>query len=252
MTAQRVDLFGVECNTGVADANGVVWNVEKLPGWSSPILVSERALVTGRAGRTLLREGHDERIIEVHGSVEAPDNDAAWLAYEQLSIMPAIGTSGEVIVYHDIPKKAVVRQGEAPRADEPLNGVFQFLLTLTAFNPCYKLAVTQKSQTVAAGATESLTNDGTAPAQLVVTTTSSGTVWLTENTSGQALKSKASMASGTILDSSRRRVFSSGGVYLRGVMDPTSEWLSIPRNSTVTVTNSGTAPLTVTWYDTYA
>jgi hypothetical protein len=60
------------------------------------------------------------------------------------------------------------------------------------------------------------------------------------------------VASGTVFDSGLRQVHSSGGVVLAGVVDNPSEWLSIPRLASTSVTNQGTAPLSVTFYDSYA
>jgi len=72
-----------------------------------------------------------------------------------------------------------------------------------------------------------------------------------QNGTGQILRTRTSVASGTTFDSASRRVTTAGGVDIFPMGTP-SEWLSIPAASTVTLTNQGTAPLSAAWYDTYA
>ena len=252
MSAVRVDLFGIQCNTDVPDANGVLWDVAApLTGWASPTLYSARDRPSVRPGSVIVDERHGERILEVSGWAKAPDQAMAWDVYAQLSVMPGVGASGLVAVYEPVPKGLTVRQAEEPRISDPVDGNLEFLLTLVATQP-YKRALSAKTVSVAAGATVTLTNDGTATAYLTATATGSGTVRLRQDVSGQVLRSKASVGSGTVFDSGLRQVRSGGGVVLSGVVDNPSEWLSIPRLASSSVTNLGSAPLDVTFYDSYA
>ena len=247
----RIDLFGIECNTDVPDANGVLWNAGPLNGWNSPSVRSERTMATGRSGTVLLDERHSERVLEVPGWITAPTQDAAWEAYNQLSVMPGLGSSGLVTVYEPTPKSLLVRQAEEPRAPEPVNSWFEFLLTLVALTP-YKSSLSAVTTSIAPGATQTLTNNGTAPAYLTVQANSAGTVRVRQMDSGQVLRSKASVSSGTTFDAARKRVTTSGGTVLFGVVDNPSEWLSIPQLDSAPVKNEGTAPVNVTFYHSYA
>ena len=250
MSAMRVDLFGTQCNNDVVDGNGVQWNVASpLPGWASPSFISDRGRITGAPGSALLEEQYGERVLRVTGWVKAPSDAAAWGAYAQLSVMPGMGATGTVTVYEPVPKSLTVRQGEEPDATEPLDGQFDFALTLVALSP-YKRGLTERSVTIAPGATVNVVNDGNAPAALTIT--GSGLVRVKQTVSGQVLRSKVSVASGTVFDGVAKFARSAGGVRLVGVIDNPSEWLSVPRSSSTPVKNEGSAPVVVTWFDTYA
>jgi hypothetical protein len=252
MADMRVDLFGIQCNTDVPDVNGCVWNVAGIDGWGSPEVASIRQRPSGRFGTVLLDEAYGERVLGISGWVDAPDQEMAWVALEQLAVMPGVGASGTVTVHQANGARSVlVRQAEQPRTPEDIVGrSVDFLLTVVALQP-YKTGAA-KTVSVAAGASVTLTNDGTATAYLSATATGSGTVKLRQDVSGQVLRSRASVSSGTVFDSGLRQVRSSGGVVLAGVVDNPSEWLSIPRLASTSVTNQGTAPLSVTFYDSYA
>lgn len=245
------DLFGVEANTDVPDSDGVVWTVARSRGWLSPTVISSRAVASGRPGSVLTAERHGERVLEVSGMGRAPTQAQAEAGWNRLAVMPGIGASGLVKRYEQVPKSLRVRMDDEPLADPPKGGVFFYTLALVALDP-YKLALTPTTVSVAAGATVTLTNDGTASTYLTVTATGAGTVRLRQDDSLQTLRSKTSVASGTVFDSGARQVRSAGGVVLSGVMDNPSEWLSIPRLASTDVTNQGTAPVDVTFYDTYA
>src|SRR5689334_14277698 len=97
--AMRIDLFGVQCNTDVPDANGVRWTAKFRSGWSSPSEIQDVGNATGRPGGVLLDERHGTRTLVVGGWAFAPDQDAAWEAFYQLGAMPGIGASGDVVAY---------------------------------------------------------------------------------------------------------------------------------------------------------
>ena len=248
----RIDICGIPTNIDVPDDNGVIWTSKITAGWSSPTVSSQRANATGQSGVVLLEEKHQERTVEIKGWAFAPDAAAAELAFEQLSSMPALGTTGEIVYYGPTPKSLTVRQGEEPRVDEqPAGGKFHYMLTLVALSP-YKRGLTERSVTIAPGATVNVVNDGNAPAVLTVAASSSGMVRVKQTVSGQVLRSKVSVASGTVFDGVAKYARSAGGVRLVGVIDNPSEWLSVPRSSSTPVKNEGSAPVVVTWFDTYA
>ena len=249
--AMRWNLFGVECNTDERDADGCIWTVSSSTGWLSPTIVSQRDAVSVRPGSTLTREIHGERTLEISGWVFGLTQAGAEAAWNRLPVMPGVGASGVVTRYEVTPKSLRVRMDQPPLANPPAGGSFAYQLSLVALDP-YKTALTPKTVSVAAGATVTLTNAGTATAYLTATASGSGTVRLRQNASGQVLRSRASVSSGTVFDSGLRQVRSSGGVVLSGMVDNPSEWLSIPRLASTSVTNQGTAPLSVTFYDSYA
>ena len=253
MTDLRVDLFGIQCNNRVPDVNGCVWTVNELDGWESPEQESPTTLVTGRSGVVGLGDRHGGRALVARGSVRAPSDAAAWAAYNLvIGSMPGLGGQGPVVVYEPVPKMLpTVRQADKPFAKKPRSRYFKFELTLVAHDP-YKVAFSPTTVSVAAGATVSLTHNGTAPAFVTVTSTGSGTVRVRQNSSGQVLRTRASVASGTVFDPASRTVRSAGGVSLYGVMDSPSEWLSVPRTSSTSFTNQGTAPVDLTIFDTFA
>ena len=112
-----------------------------------------------------------------------------------------------------------------------------------------------RTTTLAAGETKTLTNAGTRAAFLTLTTTSAGSVQVRQNGSGQVLRTRSSVASGTVFDCFAQSVTTAGGLEVFPMGSP-SEWLSIPGGTVdapagTSVTNQGTASLDVSWYDTY-
>ena len=249
------DVCGVQMNTDVPDANGVIWTVRSLSDWVAPDHVQQIGDATGRPGAVLLEERHGVHTPSIEGLAFAPTLDAAWAAINQLNRMPGIGASGDLVVHESpSPKSLRVRQGDVPKSTNPqpngLRWLIDYKLTFVALDP-YKRSVTAKTATIAAGATVSVTNAGNVAASLTFTTTGAGTVIVRQNGTGQILRTRTSVASGTTFDSASRRVTTAGGVDIFPMGTP-SEWLSIPAASTVTLTNQGTAPLSAAWYDTYA
>jgi len=248
------DVCGVEMNTDVPDADGVIWTVRKLSDWTAPAHVQSIGDATGRPGGTLLDERHGVHSPSIEGLAIASTLDAAWAAFNRLNRMPGIGAEGTLVVHEGLPKLLRVRQGDVPKASapQPHNGgwAVDYLLTFVALDP-YKRGLNLRTQALAPGETVSVTNAGNVPALLSLTATGSGTVVVRQNTSGQVLRTRAAVSSGTSFDGAERRVTTAAGADIFPMGAP-SEWLSIPAESTVPLTNLGTAPVDVTWFDLYA
>jgi len=250
----RHDVCGITMNTDAPDANGVIWTVRKLNDWTSPSHIQEIGDLVGRAGGSLLTERHGVHAPSLEGLAIAEDLDSAWAAFNQLNRMPGLGAVGDLVVYEGAPKLLRVRQGDQPKAGapHPHNGgwAIDYMLTFVALDP-FKRGLTLHTQALPAGGTVSVTNAGTVPALLSLKATGAGTVVVRQNGSGQVLRTRSAVASGTTFDAAERRVTTAGGADIFPMGAP-SEWLSIPAESTVTLTNLGTAPVSATWYDLYA
>lgn len=130
--------------------------------------------------------------------------------------------------------------------------MFRYSIELTAPYP-HKRAVDPVVESIAAGTSPSLTNDGSVAAEVEITTTSSGTVVLTA--AGLTLET-TTLPSGTVLTSGpgfandKWSVVGPSGEDLFSAMVPGYQWPAVSPGSGVWA-STGTANVDVTYYPTY-
>lgn len=246
----QIDVLGLECNTDVADTDGVIWECEPVDGWSSATLRRGALDPTGRHGVSPLVQFRGGRPLAIKGAASGPHGDptqaAAWAAYNRLASILDTNESGDVIVYEPTPKLVTATLDGESFISDPVNNQIQWDLKLVASFP-YKTALTPTVTSLAASASTTLTNNGTAAAYPVVTATSSGTVDLVI---GGRHFTTASVASGVVIDMWARTLVDGSGDPVYAAKTPESEWLSLPRGGT-SVSNAGTAALSIAHYHTY-
>lgn len=247
-TGVRVDVCGVTCSTGLPSADNATWIVTEVSGWDSPEQRTGQLAPTGRHGTVSFTSLYGGRTLTVSGAVFADSDADAWAAYYRLcGSMPGLNETGDLIVYESPAKALTVEQSGPPRVSSPVDGLVEFQLTLLASYP-FKRSTAEATAAVGSGATISLTNNGTAAAHPVITTTGSGTVDFT--IAGRSFTTDA-VPSGTVIDMWARSITDGSGEPLSPwPKHSAAEWLSIPRGS-VDLVNAG-APLSVSWHDTYA
>jgi len=252
-----ITFAGVNFNTWPEpDADGCWWAMRVPKGWGTPpqqVDIVEPTIAPGGSQAANRRKPWPllARLI-----VRAPSDAAAEAAYERCFDMPGDGLdrSAVLLVGGPVPKWVQVIQTSADIREPNGTRVVTAELELAALYP-FKRGETPRTETLAAGQTKTLTNAGTRAAFLTLTTTGSGLVQVRQNASGQVLRTKTSVASGTVFDSYAQSVTTAGGLEVFPMGSP-SEWLSIPGGTvdtpaTTSVTNQGAAPLTLSWYDTY-
>lgn len=241
-----VTLAGLLMDGSTADASGVVWNVSEVIGYDSPPVRIEEGDRTGRHGGYSSTPLYQARLMTVPGWADCPSLAAAFAARERLHAL----MTGDLVVHEPVAKFLRVGSGGAPRGSDPIEGGkcwFNFQIPLRADDP-FKRSTTARTTVVAAGATVAVDNDGTAAAELLVTVTSPGTVVLTAG--GLAL-TMTSLAAGAVIDTGGCTVTSSGGADLFSSVVAGSQWPALPAGGG-SVTQTGTAGLSVVSYDTYA
>lgn len=250
MNGTRVDLCGIVGNTGDPDDDGIRWTFDVVDDFA--VQSVEVGSATGRSGGTLLTDDLGERRPVVNGLAKCPNASAADRALQIVrGSLPARLATGELITYEEVPKRQLVRRAAPPRVPLHNARLVRFQLDLLALDSFRRALEPTTVPTIAAGATVNVTNGGNAPAYFTIVAAGSGVVKLRQDASGQVLRSRVSVASGTRFDCGRRRVTTSGGVVLTGVLDNPSEWLCVPPESTVPVTNQGAVPLNLEIFDTF-
>jgi hypothetical protein len=242
------DLFGTSANTDTPDANGCTWTVASSEGWDAPDQRTEFTSPTSQHGVYGSNRYADGRPVIIRGLVFAPTQEAAWLAYDRItSGMPGLMDSGDIVSYEPVPKMLTVHQAGPPRVSKPADGRLRFELALIAEYP-WKRALSAVTVPVAAGDSETFTPAGTFAAEVIVTTTSTGTVDF--GAGGLTLRA-SSVASGTVFDSLERTVTSAGGADLFGSTLPGIQWPAVAVGSN-TFVNNGTADVELSYFPTYA
>ena len=219
-------------------------NVE---GWGSPARRLDTNDLTGRDGGWSSGGLFAARTIVHSGLIDQATPAAALALADTLAgIRPSEKTTYRVeqvgLVAREV--SACVAVGVAP--DWIDDQSFTYSMTLVAYDP-FKRSTTARTTPVAAGATVTIDNDGTAAADLLVTLTSSGTVVLT---AGGVTLTTASLPSGAVIDTGACMVTSSGDVDLfSSVLVPRFPALPAGGGS---VHQAGTAGLSIVSHDTFA
>ena len=244
-----VELCGVLMDGETLDADGVRWARNTLTGWDSPAVRLNGDVRTGTHGAWSSRPLYAARELTLSGIAFCPDMATAERVGDRLHGMPGTGSSGVLTVHSAAPKSLTVDLNGELRATWPFdipNPYVRFQIPLRADDP-FKRSTTARTTPVAAGATVTIDNDGTAAADLLVTLTSSGTVVLT---AGGVTLTTASLPSGAVIDTGACMVTSSGDVDLfSSVLVPRFPALPAGGGS---VHQAGTAGLSIVSHDTFA
>jgi hypothetical protein len=252
----RWDLFGIPANDDTAtDPDGCSWTVASSDGWDAPDQRTSLGALTGRDGQRVSNMYADGRPVVIKGRIFAPDDAAAWAAYDRAtSTMPGLRGVGEIVAYEPVPKSLSVIQAGPPRVSKPTGGNLVYWLTLVAEYP-WKRALTATTVTVGAGATVSHTATGSADgAEIEVTLTSGGTVDLTIaglRLRWGSLPSGAILTSGPGFDNPKRTVLGPDGANLYGLIVQPMQWPAIVPGSN-SIHQAGTANLSIRYFPTYA
>ena len=252
-----ITFAGVNFNTWPEpDADGCWWSMRVPKGWGNPPQQVDIVEPTIAPGGSQAANRRKPWPMVANLIVRAPSDAAADAAYERCFEMPGDGLdrSAVLLVGGTTPKWVQVIQTAADVKEPNGTRLVFATLELAALFP-FKRGADERTTTLAPGETKTLTNAGTRAAFLTFTTTGSGTVQVRQNGTGQVLRTKTSVASGTVFDCYDQSVTTAGGLEVFPMGSP-SEWLSIPGGTvdapaTTSVTNQGTAPLDVSYYDTY-
>lgn len=250
----RWDLFGIPANDTATDPDGCSWTVASSDGWDAPDQRTSLGALTGRDGQRVSNMYADGRPVVVKGRIFAPDDAAAWAAYDRAtSTMPGLRGVGEIVAHEPTPKSLSVIQAGPPRVSKPAGGNLVYWLTLVAEYP-WKRALTATTVTVGAGATVSHTAAGTFAAEIEVTCTTTGTVDLTIaglRLRTGTLNAGVKLTSGPGFTNPKRTIISSTGVNLFGLIVQPMQWPAIVPGSN-SIHQAGTANLSIRYFPTYA
>lgn len=242
-------------NTGVAAplVDGARWFMGIPDGLDTASMRGRDEEPTGEHGLEELEALHGARILRCQGIVRASSQAAAWAAYRELRSLSPLGRDIELVVHEPGGSKfLLVRQGAEPVIDRPRSNNVTYTLTLKALYPFLR-AVDPIDVPIAAGDSETFDDDGSAAAEIEVTTTGAGTVVLS---AGGLTLTCGSVPSGTVLTSGpgftndAASVVGPGGEDLFAAMVPGYEWPAVVPGSN-TFANTGTAPVIVRRYPTY-
>lgn len=240
-----ITLNGLVMDGTTADGDGTKWGVAKLDGWSSPQQSLALGEPTVRAGAIVLANQYRQRSITLTGVGRATSYANRDKAYAKIASLIALTSESTLTVAETVSKSLGVIRG-GPTLVEAQGLTVLFSLSLIALNPFKRGASHTSSFT--AGQTKTIAYAGTVPGFPTITTTGSGTVNLANSTTATTIIT-SSVASGTVIDTYARTVYS-GTTNTFDAVQPGVLWPTLqPGNNTVT--NGGTAPITLAWYDLY-
>ena len=254
VTQMRWNLFGVDANTDTPSADGCIWTVASSDGWDAPDQRTRLDSPTGRDGQYVSSMYADGRPVVIKGMIFAPDDGAAWAAYDRVtSSMPGLRGVGEITAFEPVPKSLTVVQSGPPRVTKPAGRQLTYWLSLAAEYP-WKRALSPTTVAVGAGSTVSHPAAGTFPAEIEVTCTSTGTVDLTIGglrLRTQSLNAGVKLTSGPGVTNPKRSIISSTGVNVFWTVIQPMQWpaMSPGVNS---IHQAGTANLSIRYFPTFA
>lgn len=244
--AVRIDVFGIECNTDVPDANGVRWTVRTSE--DDPDVTGGRLNPTGRHGAALLPQLRGVRAWAPTGMAFASTQEAAFAAREQLRAIGFGGAEGDIVWHETVPKFVTVTQQDAALVTPPVDGELNYGLALVSAFP-FRRAVEEKTVTLTGIGPETVVNDGTVPAFPMVTVVMAGNVDLVIG--GRHFTTDV-LPDDAVIDMWARTIKDSSGVDISPwPKHSETEWLAVPPGSN-SVEQLGVATLDFTIHDTYA
>lgn len=238
----------LEFNTGVADVNGAYWYVNGLEGWDSPALSVVSSRQTQRHGGVLSSSLLEPRAVLVSGLCKTTTEERYWASFNRL-----MSVTSNLLVEHpftlwegETAKRLMVVRGDQVRVDHSGVGSFEFQIPLTAYDPL-KYVTTASTTVINAGGTGTANNAGTFISErLIATTSSAGTVYLQNQTTGRVLQ-LSSVPAGTILDFKNRSIILASGISgYKQLLMPSTWWGLLPGANAIK--NSGTANVTISYY----
>lgn len=243
----RIDVSSLRMNDDTADSDGVLWGVNAFDGWDNPVISPDVSRLTGRNGAAMLESRYQQRSMVLSGDAIAPSETASWAASNKLSALVPLMTPVTLSVYETVTKSLdVVAAGPARIRLSASLIYFEWELPLLALNP-FKRGATH-TVTLAAGASTTIAYVGTAVGFPTVTLTSSGTVNLANSTTSTHVTT-SSLASGAVIDNYARTIYA-GTVNRYSTLAAGVAWLTLlPGNNAVA--NTGTANLSIQFYDLY-
>lgn len=252
----QVDLGAKSFGTGVRDVNGSLWRMAIPGGWDAAIFHSEDGTPTARNGAFETESLNGERLLTCPGVVRCTSEAIAWDVYNSIPTLSPIGTDIDLVVHEPGSNKGLrVRQAMKPDIRRPEGNVVFFDLTLKALYP-FKRATTPVVVTINAGATSAFTHAGTFPAEMEVRTTGTGTVTLKSygaifGTGSTSVPSGSIFTSGFGFTNLERTAVGPSGENLYNSLIPTNHWLAVVAGAN-SIQNTGTAPVQITYYPTWA
>lgn len=238
----RIDLGSLVFNDA-ADVNGVNWYVTAMEGWDAPNIRQSFAAPASQHGAVALESMLDTRSLVLRGIVKAPTEETFWGAYNYLSGLPSLWVPIPLVVHESTPKQSNVIRGGLVRQNLVGVRAFEFEIPLIAQDP-RKYATADTEVVIDPGSSATLTNNGQFATNPVVEVVSSGTVILTNTTTGQQIAT-ASLPSGAVIDFHRHSIVS-GGLNLYSTLVPASMWWSLQPGAN-NISNSGSAQVRVTY-----
>jgi hypothetical protein len=245
-----VELDGLVFNDDIPDPDGTLWYVTGLEGWDSPGLRQSVVAPTSRHGGVVAVALLDARALVLKGIVKATSTPNFWKAWH--------GLQGQTNNIYDtktfrVTEGAVERESGVVRAGnlryEMLGmNAFQFELPLTAPDPL-KYDPNPVETTLAAGATVTLTNNGSFVTERVTLTASAnGHVNVVNNEFGdRGVVTNQEVPAATTFDALTRDVRSPEGRNLYGNLSPMSSWWGLQPGEN-SIKNWGTETVYVTHY----
>ena len=249
MTALPITLGALGINSDTP-TSGVTWGVSEMDGWDAPAVRASSSPVSGHHGGYLLGSQWEPRTVTLRGHFDADTWEAFWAAHALVPTLVGLTEPVTLTVHEPAPKSLQVIQGGRPLVSLAHGGFLhaEWSLSLLALDPFKRGAA--HSVTLAAGASTTVTYAGTFPGAPLVTLAGAGTVDVAISTTGTRVRT-SSLPSGAVIDSHEpgHTVYAGTTNRYDALVQPVS-WLRLQPGDNA-VTNTGTAPVVLDYYDTY-
>lgn len=245
----RIDLHGLPFNDEIPNTNGSLWYVTGMEGWDSPDLRQSFQDPTSRHGSVMTESMLGSRAVVLEGVVKSPNETAFWAAYNRLNGLTNNLFQPRFLKVYEVPtpKQVAYIRGGAVRMSMIGMSSFTFEVPLICPDPL-KYASAPLTVSLLAGATATITGEGSFEAYPVVTMSAAGTFALENVTTGQRTTTGTNvLPSGTVIDFKKRTVMS-GAVNLYTALQPSSVWWALQPGPNQ-ITNFGGTAVSVQYQD---
>lgn len=246
----KMSVGDITFNNYIPDGNGTLWIKAKLEGWNSVALRQEFAPVTSRHGVIQTKSEFGEKALILTGTATAVDNANMWAAINLITgLVHDLINPMQVVVYEPTPKQVWAVLGGEFIVEEYTTD-FDFELHMIAPNP-FKTALDRQYVTIAAGATETLTNNGNRSAAVNIAADTVGTLAIRNQDSNEVLSTGPHPVPINTSANFDLRTLYSGGSDLYGFLSSPPGWWELAPGDTAII-NQGSANVTVSFRDTWA
>lgn len=254
----KINLAGIELNSGRPDDRGAMWYLQSFSGWEGPGQRTTMSTSLSFPGQFLVENVPDTREITIGGICKTHGGEAGfWKAYNHfIGLTAEMQRPKQMTVYETVPKKVTFIRSSAPRVEIGV-GHFTWELSLVCPDP-FKYALRPRTFALKTTGTPAVTEIRTqgnymTPVTLVPLADAGPSEVVRFLSSGAGITTKTfetvGLPAGTVIDSKTRTISDGAQNYYYAITPTKSDWFYIEPFASNWITAYSSIPYEMTFTD---